>query len=205
VRALDPTNRSFCDALGGFRDPSNVRRDLRRARAPKGSQARQALGEALARARRRAGKSRRDVADGLGWRRTRLELLETGRVRPERDEVLAMADLYGLRGMARTELLAFADEAVKVLDADALTWITSHTFRKANATILDDAGLSARRIADQLGHARPSLTQDVYMGRRAKNRTAAAALERAHGRGPSEPKLETFPDTLRDLEETETP
>ena len=31
----------FGDALGGLRDPNNVRRDLRRARAPRGSQARQ--------------------------------------------------------------------------------------------------------------------------------------------------------------------
>jgi hypothetical protein len=39
--------------------------------------------------------------------------------------------------------------------------------------------LSARRIADQLGHARPSLTMDVYMGRGAKSGAAAAALEEA--------------------------
>jgi integrase len=34
--------------------------------------------------------------------------------------------------------------------------------------MLTSAGQSARQIADQLGHARPSLTQDVYMARRAK-------------------------------------
>jgi integrase len=187
----------FCDALGGFRDPSNVRRDLRRARAPKGNQARRELGEVLARARRRLGSSRGDVAARLGWKRTRLELLETGRVRTEIDEVTVLADLYAIRGLARTELLTLAEEAVKASDADALSWITSHTFRKTNATILDDAGLSARQIADQLGHARPSLTQDVYMGRKAKNRAAAAALEDADGRRGMEPKPETFPDTSR--------
>ena len=42
-----------------------------------------------------------------------------------------------------------------------------HNFRKTTATHLDQAGLSARVIADQLGHARPSMTQDVYMGRKA--------------------------------------
>jgi integrase len=108
-----------------------------------------------------------------------------------------LADLYAIRGLARTELLTLAEEAVKASDADALSWITSHTFRKTNATILDDAGLSARQIADQLGHARPSLTQDVYMGRKAKNRAAAAALEDADGRRGMEPKPETFPDTSR--------
>ena len=42
---------------------------------------------------------------------------------------------------------------------------------------LDDEGLSARIVADQLGHARISMTQDVYMGRKAVDRAAASALE----------------------------
>jgi integrase len=58
-------------------------------------------------------------------------------------------------------------------------WVTSHVFRKTCATILDDAGLSARSIADQLGHARPSITQDVYMGRKVVNPANADALQRA--------------------------
>jgi integrase len=58
-------------------------------------------------------------------------------------------------------------------------WVTSHVFRKTCATILDDAGLSARTVADQLGHSRPSLTQDAYMGRKIVNPATAAALERA--------------------------
>jgi len=60
---------------------------------------------------------------------------------------------------------------------EELAWITSHTFRKTTATVLDEAGLSSRVVADQLGHARPSMTQDVYMGRRAANSPAVAALE----------------------------
>ncbi len=52
-------------------------------------------------------------------------------------------------------------------------------FRKTAATILDEAGLSARQVADQLGHSRPSLTQDVYMGRKAVGKDAAQALEDA--------------------------
>lgn len=56
-------------------------------------------------------------------------------------------------------------------------WVTSHVFRKTCATILDEAGLSARAIADHLGHARPSLTQDVYMGRKLASRAAADALD----------------------------
>jgi integrase len=44
---------------------------------------------------------------------------------------------------------------------------------------LDEAGLSARAVADQLGHAKPSMTQDVYLGRKIANPHAAAALEAA--------------------------
>lgn len=52
-----------------------------------------------------------------------------------------------------------------------------HTYRKTVATLLDGDGLSARVIADQLGHARISMTQDVYLGRRVVDDPAAAALE----------------------------
>ena len=62
------------------------------------------------------------------------------------------------------------------------TWVTSHVFRKTCATILDEAGLSARAIADQLGHARPSMTRDVYMGRKVINPQTAAALDAALGK-----------------------
>jgi integrase len=53
------------------------------------------------------------------------------------------------------------------LDRAGYPWVTSHTFRKTVASRLDDAGLSIRHIADQLGHARPSTTLDHYLGRRA--------------------------------------
>jgi integrase len=37
---------------------------------------------------------------------------------------------------------------------DRFSWFTIHVFRRTAATILDEAGLSARVIADQLGHSR---------------------------------------------------
>ena len=37
-------------------------------------------------------------------------------------------------------------------------------YRKTVANCLDEAGLTARQIADHLGHAHPSVTQDFYMG-----------------------------------------
>lgn len=56
---------------------------------------------------------------------------------------------------------------------DEFAWVTSHTARKTVATLLDGQGLSARAIADQLGHARPSMTQDVYMGRKVVGQVAS--------------------------------
>jgi integrase len=56
-------------------------------------------------------------------------------------------------------------------------WATSHVLRKTVASVLDSNGLSAREIADQLGHARPSITLDRYMGRKAVNVRGAKALE----------------------------
>jgi integrase len=61
-------------------------------------------------------------------------------------------------------------------------WVASHVFRKTAATELDRAGLTARQIADQLGHAKVSMTQDRYLGRRAGDPEVAAALDRAHRR-----------------------
>ena len=52
-----------------------------------------------------------------------------------------------------------------------------HTYRKTVATWMDAEGLSARTIADKLGHSRISMTQDVYMGRRAVDASAARVLQ----------------------------
>lgn len=57
-------------------------------------------------------------------------------------------------------------------------WLTSHSLgRKTVATILDEGGATAREIADQLRHAKPSMTQDVYMARGRKNVRQAGMLE----------------------------
>jgi integrase len=71
-----------------------------------------------------------------------------------------------------------AKQAVRrALDRVDFCWVTSHSFRKTTAAILDQAGLSARVIADQLGHARPSMTQDVYMGCKLMDGRAVEVLE----------------------------
>lgn len=43
--------------------------------------------------------------------------------------------------------------------------VTTHSFRKTVATLIDDEGLSARIGADHLGHTHVSMTQDRYMTR----------------------------------------
>jgi integrase len=63
------------------------------------------------------------------------------------------------------------------LNAAGFEWVTSHTFRRTVTTLMDQSGLTARAAADQLGHSHPSLTQDVYYGRRIANTGAADVLE----------------------------
>jgi integrase len=57
--------------------------------------------------------------------------------------------------------------------------VTTHSFRKSVATLMDDRGFSARISADQLGHARPSMTQDRYMARGKLHTEVAEALDDA--------------------------
>ena len=59
--------------------------------------------------------------------------------------------------------------------------VTSHSFRKSVATLIDNAGFSARIGAHQLGHAKVSMTQDRYM-RRGKVHVEVAKLVDRHCR-----------------------
>ncbi len=54
---------------------------------------------------------------------------------------------------------------------------TFHSFRKTVATALDQAGLSARDIAEYLGHANPALTMSTYMSKTVGGTRAANALD----------------------------
>jgi integrase len=49
--------------------------------------------------------------------------------------------------------------------------------RRTAATLLDEAGVSARKIADQLGHSQVSVTQNFNMGRKIASEDAARVLE----------------------------
>jgi integrase len=67
----------------------------------------------------------------------------------------------------------------RVRDDLGVPEVTSHSFRKSVATMIDDAGLSARIGADRLGHAKVSMTQDRYMRRGKVHAEVAALLDRA--------------------------
>lgn len=56
--------------------------------------------------------------------------------------------------------------------------VTTHSFRKTIATLIDDEGLSPRIGADQLGHSKVSMTQDRYMARGRVHAEVADLLDR---------------------------
>ncbi|MGW0516787.1 tyrosine-type recombinase/integrase [Crossiella sp. NPDC003009] len=64
-----------------------------------------------------------------------------------------------------------------IFKAAGFAWVTSHVYRKTVATMMDEAGLSARQAPDQLGHAKVSITQDNYFGRNRAATGAKALLE----------------------------
>jgi integrase len=64
-----------------------------------------------------------------------------------------------------------------IRDDAEIEGLVTHTLRKTVASFLDDAQVSTRRISDQLGHAKVSMTQDRYLGRRLTDRQTADVLE----------------------------
>jgi integrase len=64
-----------------------------------------------------------------------------------------------------------------VRDDLGVSGVTTHSFRKTMATLIDDNGLSARVGADQLGHAKVSMTQDRYMARGKMHQEVADLLD----------------------------
>ncbi|GAA3093416.1 integrase [Kribbella aluminosa] len=175
----DPDAPVFPNSIGGYRDPSNTRRSLRTALSPVGSTARRELGQTLRALRRQKHLSRKQIAQTLGWPQTRLELIETGRIRPNRRLLSALAKAYGIDLDTTPDLLAQLQEAILHTESDKLAWIRTHALRRTTATALDNAGQTARQIADQLGQAKVSITQDTYLHRQPANPAAAQALEHA--------------------------
>jgi integrase len=126
-------------------------------------------GKGLVRSKTKTPSSRRTLRLPLATVRMlerRLAMLGEGPIFPDRDG--------GWRDPSNTGKVFRAARKRAGFD-----WVTSHVFRKTVATILDEAGLTSRVVADQLGHSRVSITQDVYMGRQAVGDAAARALDAA--------------------------
>jgi transcriptional regulator with XRE-family HTH domain len=158
IRLDDPI---FADTIGGYRDPSNTRHALRAALSPVGNTARRDLGLSLRALRRETGLTRKQVADHLSWPQTRIELIETGRIKVDHQLVATLVAVYGTRLENLHGLLAQVHDATQPADSDKLAWIRSHALRRTTATALDEAGHTARQIAAQLGQAKVSITQDI--------------------------------------------
>lgn len=71
----------------------------------------------------------------------------------------------------------------QVRDEAQMEGLVSHMLRKTVASFLDDADVSTRKISDQLGHAKISMTQDRYLGRKLTDRQTADVLENLLGSG----------------------
>lgn len=72
----------------------------------------------------------------------------------------------------------FGKQWRKVRDDLGVPGVTTHSFRKTMADLIDDEGLSARVGADHLGHSKVSMTQDRYMSRGRLHPEVAALLDR---------------------------
>jgi integrase len=73
----------------------------------------------------------------------------------------------------------FGKQWRKVRDDLGVPEVTTHSFRKSVADLIDDEGLSARVGADQLGHSQVSMTQNKYMTRGKVHAEVADLLDRA--------------------------
>jgi integrase len=71
----------------------------------------------------------------------------------------------------------FGKQCRTVRDELGVTEVSTHSFRKTVATLIDDEGLSAIG-ADQLGHSRVSMTQDRCMSRGGVHTEVADLLDR---------------------------
>ena len=56
--------------------------------------------------------------------------------------------------------------------------LVSHLLRNTVASFLDNANVSTRKISDQLGHSKVSMTQDCYLGRKLTDRQTVDVLEK---------------------------
>lgn len=115
---------------------------------------------------RGAGLRREPVKTETSERTLRLPDWAAAMLRKRADGAAAPDDLVFPNTVGRLRDVGNTGKMLRKVRGEDFAWVKSHTARRTVATLLDGQGLTARAIADQLGHARPSMTQDVYMGRR---------------------------------------
>jgi integrase len=122
-----------------------------------------------------------------GWRIIELPLWAVALLRrrresatPNRWDVVFTSMTGKLRDPSNTQ-----GDLHEAFDRAGYPQITSHTLRRTVATLMDVAGLTARAAADQLGHAKVSMTTDHYYDRR-KRRTGAAGVLEAVAERPAQ-------------------
>lgn len=104
------------------------------------------------------------------WLREQLRRRKPANASPA--DVVFTAPMGGLRDPSNTSA-----DLKEAFEAAGYPWMNSHVWRKTVASMMDDAGLSARAAADQLGHAKVSMTQDNYFKRRVRRTGAAEVME----------------------------
>lgn len=122
----------------------------------------------------RQGELRLPAPDGIVFGSPLGQLRDPNNTSGDLREVL---DAIGCAECAERGYLRESGKRVRC-EAGPYSWVTSHVFRKTVATRMDAARMSARQIADHLGHEKPSMTQDVYMGRKVVAAEAAHVLDR---------------------------
>jgi integrase len=100
------------------------------------------------------------------------------------DTPVFTAPMGGLRDPSNTQadLREAFDQPRKQQDGEMApttewTWVTSHVWRKTVGTLMKQAGRSSRDIADQLGHAKVSMTEDIYFGREKRVTAGKGVME----------------------------
>ncbi|WP_225232271.1 site-specific integrase [Klenkia terrae] len=95
-------------------------------------------------------------------------------------DLRVLLDSFDCATCGGTGLLPPATTGARPVRCEEGPWsrVTSHTFRKTVATRLEEAGFTPRQVADQLGHANPSMTLDVYFDRHVVSAEAATVLGR---------------------------
>lgn len=104
-------------------------------------------------------------------------LTETLLARQRRDDRASSMFVFGApRAGTKRDARNVARHLRTVLDRAGFPWATPHAFRRTVATLIVDGGLSVALAADVLGHADPSMTARVYLGRGGDTASAAALL-----------------------------